>query len=351
MILKQSFNDFLSTGKSGVSLDDTRSSKIQTAHNAVRDYLESLDEIKAIYNETFLQGSYRLNTAVRPQGDGEYDVDVILSLSLVDRNGNMPDSKVVIKRLVELLELNGTYKGKVKQKNRCARINYVDGFHMDVVPAHCDGNTEAPLRVPSEWDYSHPKGFRTWCVERHEKSNKNFYSVVKMLKWWRNLRYGDTGSPKSILLTTLVGNHISASDISIDTSLVETMESLNGRLKLYQFVPQVPNPSLQAENLSRTWSQEDYEEFKESFDSATKKARLALNERDEKKAIEIWNSKILFDGTFPKTVRGLGEDEKRINEAMKSNTLFMGSNGIIGTAKRSVNIPATNFYGTEGKEK
>lgn len=346
MILKQSFSDFLSTGKAGISLDDTRSKKIQTAHNAVRGYLQSLDEIKGIYYETFLQGSYRLNTAVRPQGNGEYDVDVMLSLSLADQYGYLPDSKEVIKWLVELLEMNGVYKGKTEQKKRCARINYVDGFHMDVVPAHCNGNTEDPLQVPTDWDYSHPKGFRAWCIYWHDKSNKNFYGVVKMLKWWRNLRYGDAGSPKSILLTTLVGHYISATDRSIDTALVETMESINNWLKNQPSVPWVGNPSLPKENLARTWSQHDYEEFKESFDIATKKARLALNEKDEEKTIEIWNSKILFDGTFPKTVRGLGENEKRMNEAMKSKALYMGSAGIIGTTKSSISVPATKFYGS-----
>ncbi len=348
MILKSSFVDFLDK----IKLDETRSSKIQTAHNTVRDFLAEDTEIKPRFYESFLQGSYRLNTAVRPQGEGEYDVDVILSLDLNNENGDgLLNATSVIDWVAGRLKESKTYKDKVKPKRKCVRINYVDGFHMDITPAHCSGGTDGVLLVPPDWRQSHPKGFREWCVARHSASDSNFYPVVKMMKWWRNIHFGDDGSPKSILLTTIIGKHIPTKNISYDEALVKTMENINSFLQANLSVPEIKNPSLESETLSQSWSLSDYRTFRDKFKLATETAMKALAEKDEEKTIELWNSDALFKGTFPKAKRGLEEEAKKMANALRSGNLGVTSTGFVGTNLKEKTIPVlpTKFYGDERK--
>ena len=343
MKLKLSFDDWIRT----ISLDDTRSSKIQSAHNAVREFLEKDEEIKKKYYETFLQGSYVLCTAVRPQGDGEYDVDVILSLNLHNGQGGLLNPDIVIDWIAKRLRSSDRYKDKVNAKPKCIRINYSDGFHMDIVPAHCSGDTDGVLKVPPDWKKSHPKAYRKWCRKKHESSNNFFYAIIKMLKWWRNIHCGDCGSPKSILLTTMIGNHIVTNCDSVDETLVNTMEEMNKYFQANILVPEVVNPTLDSEILSKTWTITDYISFKDKFKLATEKARQALDEKDETKTIEFWNSPELFDGTFPKTIRGLDEEAKKFGEMLAAGELYASSLGSVGikSTSQSINIPSTKFYG------
>lgn len=343
MILRLAFEDFISK----ISLDNTRSKKIQTAHNAIRDFLAEDEEIKLKFYESFLQGSYRLFTAVRPQGDGEYDVDAILSLSLNNSFGTLRGAPEVITWVAERLRNNERYKNKVAEKTKCVRVNYADGFHMDIVTAHCSGDTDGILLVPPTWKESNPKGFREWCVKRHEKSGEYFYSVVKMLKWWRNIHFGDDGSPKSILHTTLIGQNIPSQSSSLDKALLKTMENINVVLKPHFIAPEIKNPSLETEVISSSWTSSDFSLFKTKLNEATELVKKALSEKDEEKTIELWNSEALFNGTFPKTIRGIAEEAKRFGEELGKGALGISQGGLVTTSisKPYSKVPPTRFYG------
>jgi hypothetical protein len=346
MILKKSFDDFLAK----INLDPTRREKIQSAHNTVRGILEQDEEVKKIYLETFLQGSYRLGTAVRPQGAGSYDVDVILSLNLMDFEGKgcgLPSSKMVIDWLAARLSAYPAYKDKVTVGERCVTLVYAAGFYLDIVPAHDSTDLNAPLLVPPKWSASHPKGFKEHCLSVQQSTGEMFYPVVKMLKWWRNIHFGDDGCPKSILLTTLIGQHIPKSAQSVDEALVLTMESLNTFFGSSILVPAVFNPSLPTENLSGRWPSLEYLEFKPKFAAATKRARKAFDAKDEEKTIEEWNTADLFDDTFPKALYGLEEEAKNLANAMRAGTLFTSPGGLLSPlpSSGSIGVPATKFFG------
>src|ERR1051326_380268 len=327
MVLKQSFEDFIEK----ISLDQTRRTKIQSAHNAVREFLAADEEIKKRFLDSYLQGSYRLHTADRPQGDQKFDADVILLLNLKIENGGLLDSKWVIDWIVTRLKTSEKYKDKVQAGKKCVCIDYEDGFHLDIVPAHCPDETKDVILVPPDRKESNPKGYREWCVKRNDNSNKNFYPVVKMLKWWRNIHLGGDASPKSILLTTIIGLQIPKMDGSDDEVLVKTMENIMNFLDANLLVPEVKNPSLESEIISKSWSLQEYLDFKERFKKASEKARKALEEKDEQKTIDLWNSDVLFKGTFPKTVRGLDTEAKSFGEALSTGKLAVSSSGVIGT--------------------
>jgi hypothetical protein len=343
MVVNSSFEKFLER----IKLDDTRVDKIQKAHNAVREYLEKDEEVKEKYYETFLQGSYALNTAVCPQGDGEFDVDVILSLNLKSSAGILDNAYDTINWLAQRLKKSARYGDKVKIKNKCLRLNYAGEFHMDITPSHCDGDTDGVLLVPPHWKESHPKGYKKWCKQVHKSSGETFYQVTKMLKWWRNIHFGDDGQPRSIILTTLVGMHIPSQSESYDEALLNTMLAIDSFLQDQTLVPRICNPSLKSENLAQNWSYGDFCSFKDKFQKATKKAIEAFSEEDEDKTLDLWNSEDLFNDTFPKSKRALTAEAAAFNSALNTGTLAVTSAGFVSRtlSSNAIKVPTTKFFG------
>ncbi len=347
MILRDAFKEFASS----INLDETRSKRIQQAHYAVRDFLAADEEIAPFYYETFLQGSYRLHTAVKPLADGDFDVDVILSLNLRrSSDGLLYAGGAIIQWVADRLKQCENYKDRITVKNRCVRLDYAQGFHLDITPAHCSGDLAGTLLIPRDWKESHPKEYKQWCKDRHQEFDEYFYDVVRMFKWWRNLHLGEAGHPKSILLTTLVGQHFPTSGRdNLNKVFVAVLANLRDYLSPLTSAPAVYNPSLPSELLSRNWSDQDFRAFKALLSDAAEVAAAALASKDEKESIELWNSDKLFLGTFPKKVRGLGQEAKAYADALSKGTLVTTSAGVISmatsTAKNVISVEPTRFFG------
>ncbi|RMG23376.1 MAG: nucleotidyltransferase, partial [Methanobacteriota archaeon] len=250
--------------------------------------------------ETFLQGSYRTGTSVRPRNGQEFDVDVIVALSLEDENGSRMSPSEAIDMLYNILKSISIYQDRVQRKTRCVRIDYAGDFHMDVVPAHYDestGTLYVPDRKADKWSETNPKGYIQWCSERNDEFNGKFTRVVKFLKWWRNRVFGKDCAVKSIILTTLIGKNFS-SDCSTDAdALLGTVSNLHDFLQWHSSVPCIPNPSLSTENLARDWKQEHYETFKNRVAALLKKIEDAYEEEDLEKSVEKWRE--IFGDEFP----------------------------------------------------
>lgn len=292
-----------------ISLDDTRKERILSAHHSLRELLEKDGPIEQVLYETFLQGSYQHDTAIRPR-KGEFDVDVVLSMDATDKNSWLPKKRKpadVIRWVADRLRqnLDPAYQHKVSQRTRCVRLNYAGEFHLDIVPAHCNGNTDDPLEVPdrdaNDWIKSHPKDYTKWCSEQNKRTKGEFTRVVKMIKWWRNLKFDLQRAPKSIILETLIGKHMPNNLGSDAEAVVRTLESLHkwlsSQLCDFIMVPEISNPSLPEENLTRDWDLEDYKLFKKRIESAANKARQAYDEADPDKSIALWRE--IFGEDFP----------------------------------------------------
>ncbi|MBS1902450.1 MAG: hypothetical protein JSS75_01945 [Bacteroidetes bacterium] len=349
MVLKDSFEEF----KDNISLNDTRVQKIMSAHNSVRDWLEGQEAISALNPYTFLQGSYASDTAVKPQNDGSFDVDVVIVLDLESMKDAGED---VIASIAAVLSTHGTYKDKIIQKKHCVRLDYADEFHLDITPANRLSENSDPIEVANDWHLSHPKGLIEYCRERQKYSGGYFYGVVRLFKWWRNLRYGDEGSPKSIILLTLVGMHIPAFSDSLNEAFVDTLRKICAFLDEHDNVPELSNPSIdeelyEREVISRSWSMSDYREFKSRLNNALTTAERALLCRGEQETIDIWNGDDLFIDTFPKKKHGLGEKAKEFAEAASRKALTISSAGVIAIGGTGRAIPHVLQYGDSDTKK
>ncbi len=90
----------------------------KTGHETLRKRLHDYEPLKGIVVDTFLQGSYRRATAVRPSGDSKSDVDIITVTNL-DKSEYTPRQAMDL--FVPFLEEH--YEGKWKAKGRAFGIS------------------------------------------------------------------------------------------------------------------------------------------------------------------------------------------------------------------------------------
>jgi len=351
MFLEESFECLLSNT---VSLDETRRKRAIRAQNALRDRLKAVDEVKERLTGMYLQGSYALHTTVRPCDDDiEYDVDIILAADFQDhRDSWLQTGGYTLQWLQDQIESISLYKNKTRLLQHCVRVQYESDqqrFHLDVVPAHRPDTTGGEILICPDWAASNPKGFIDWFNAQKHRCGR-LRHITRLLKYWRNL-HGD--EPNSMILTTLVGHHAPDEGAyrTLDHALVQTMTGiskwLNENASLL-FGVDVPNPSLESENLARGWN--GALSFVSLLDSATKLAQEAICCSDEEETIELWNAPELFDGCFPQTVRGLGQAERKVRNGIQSKSAFTGAAGAISVSRQKGHqcVPDNGgFYGTK----
>mgnify|MGYP002761951547 FL=1 len=348
MRLKQSFDDFL---RNTVSLDETRMNRVQRAHHFVREKLTAIDEVaeRKTGRGTYLQGSYPLHTAVRPCDENEaYDVDVVLAADFLKEAGRMIPGMRVLRWLQDCLESIGTYQDKTTRKSCCVRIDYESDdqrFHLDIVPAHRPNTLRGPIKIPPDWSQSDPRGYIDWFRSQCDGDDWLLH-VVRLLKYWRNLQ-GIT--PNSMILTTLAAHHSPAEAGSLDDALVKTMSSIKDWMQSQTLGRiEVHNPPMQGEDLARNWPAHRQRRFRNRLSVALETAEEALDSTDEEDTITLWNQPELFDGTFPKTVRGLAEGAKEKAAAMGSGGLAVDPRGRVSTSpdRSGRDVPDNGgFYG------
>lgn len=238
----------------------------------------------------FHQGSMLLETTVKPLGQVEYDLDVICLLrSATDRMSPREVYDLVWKRL----SANPEYKGRLKPKDRCIRVNFPNKFHLDVVPAIMDGS-ESPtsLSIPDlptnagRWKPSDPEGFAAWFEEMCKKMvfqfsmearasvdpipdpqpyNQKFplKRAVQLIKRWRDKRFhgNEELSTPSIVVTRLAGDVYDG-----EQTLMEAVGKILDRwhFRFAQGRPLVFNPVNKKELISEKWESkpESFEAFK-----------------------------------------------------------------------------------------
>ena len=129
-------NDQLRELVSEISPTDSQQKALRDAHIRLRERLMADDDLKPLIVETFLQGSYRRHTSIRPQGDDKPDVDVVV-VTRVDQHKLTPEQAMNL--LVPFL--NRYYEGKWKKKGRSIGIE-MSGVKLDVVLTSVPSQTE-----------------------------------------------------------------------------------------------------------------------------------------------------------------------------------------------------------------
>ena len=121
--LKSYFIDFLAK----IRLSRDQVTELKEAHSELRDRLEKHETVSALVVSTFLQGSYKRSTIIRPAVDKKADVDVIV-VTNIDRNIQTPEQ--AMRKFQGFL--NSYYPGKWRLQGRSIGIELA-AVELDVV--------------------------------------------------------------------------------------------------------------------------------------------------------------------------------------------------------------------------
>ena len=290
------FNDFL---RDHVNLNPSRLDTLQKRVKAVTGLLKEKLEGYRKYSE---QGSYAHKTIIKPvQNDDEFDADLLIFIrdDTFDPNRFEVD---YVGRVYEVLKDDGNYRDKVDKKTRCVTIDYAGDFHLDLVPCVEFGDTHYICnRRDEEYEKTDGDGYKDWLVEKNKMiGGNNFRKVVRLLKFLRD--HKGNFSAKSILLTTLLGNLVSETDVNsedfsdVPTALKTLLNRLNDFLQRHESMPQVKNPVMSEENFDRHWDQMKYSNFREKISINNRRVNEAYSEGDHNRSVKKWRK--LFGEDF-----------------------------------------------------
>ncbi|WP_404391352.1 nucleotidyltransferase [Pseudoalteromonas phenolica] len=288
---------------SGLELTDTQRERIETAYNAVGNYLANCEEPLLKDAKIYAQGSIRLRTAVKPLEREEFDVDLILFLP----NARNASRDQIVSAVKTHLLKHKVYGELLEELPRGFRINYKGDYHLDITPAiEYDSAplTGHPLWVVdkrNEFKESNPEGmasaFDKSCLlkpkflaqkslyaalnsrsveELPDQSIKHLLNrIIQILKRHRDIWAQDTSNthsqfkPISVLLTTLATKaYVEVVDAGKEYDnefdlILDVIELMPHHIENELGQILVANPSMRAENYAEKWNRvKDNEGYK-----------------------------------------------------------------------------------------
>ena len=278
----EEFNRFLAEE---VSLNTARRRDLNRRTTAVTTFLsQNLDG----YQSNERQGSYALDTIIKPARGGEFDADILLFMKHVRRK-RAPD---YIDDLYSCLRGNPGLADKVRKKARCVTVKYAGEFSLDVVP--CIKRGERLYVCNSEDSQMEPTdgtGYREWFNVKTDVTNGHLKGTVRLLKHLRD--HKDNFEVPSVLLTTLAGHSVHVNERGKRfNNLPDTLQTVSKRMNSFlQSVPRRPrlrNPALRSERFDRHWDDNDFRNFREKFKAYNDRINDAYAETDPQASLRKW---------------------------------------------------------------
>jgi len=261
---------------------------------------------------SWLQGSYKFGTQIRPACAGEeFDIDLGV---YVEWQGSAESGGVeplqLKNRVQSILEDYASDDGNdsagtADPKSRCNRICFSDAFHIDIPSYHLDRAADKRdlATQNDEWESSDPKAIYMWWKEQFEVGQRGIARrLARYLKMWAALTFERASRPSSIVLTVLVAQALK------DTN----SEGLSGEDEFFRAVVAeverrlrrsdvVRNPVNRSENLNRL-SGDDCAAFVDKLAELLRIADRALDAGDEYECADIWSEAFKHFFPFPKEV-------------------------------------------------
>lgn len=194
---------------------------LQSQWNDLAEYLKPrLSEQYGYPTSTWLQGSYKYGTLIKPVHKGEeYDVDVGLYFEWEDDGEAKPSPgqlrEWVQQALIVYMRRTAELREVIQPpKERCSRACFDARFHIDVPVYWLEPSSDSRqlATLSDKWEDSDPKAIYLWFkafVERPERDQLR--RLVRYLKGWAAVAFeGFSDSrPSSIVLTVLAAEAFS----------------------------------------------------------------------------------------------------------------------------------------------
>ncbi len=358
MELPSYFRDFLSAIRpTSAQLDDYKS-----GHKTLRERLYADERLSRIIVSTFLQGSYRRATAIRPHEGKRADVDVIVVTRLKTDEYDRPQKALA----VFLPFLDAHYKGKYEVNGRSfgIQLSHVD---LDLVITAAPSESEisilesdsvtaedtpedvddwklakswvalakrsapdawrlietskreaewktSPLLIPDReaqrWEPTHPlmQIQRAW--EKNRQCKGHYVNVVKAIKWWRRINHPTPKYPKGYPVEHLIWYCCPDGISSVAEGVARTLENIGRAYQvdaMLKRIPNLPDHGVPEHNVFHRVSGEDFAAFHAQVCSAAKIAREAFSAEDLRASVDGWQR--LFGEKSPDPPPHDGDDD------------------------------------------
>jgi hypothetical protein len=333
--------------------------------------------------QIYVQGSFRLGTAIRPLNeDEEYDVDSVCVLQ------TLGSSDLTQQQLKELVgdEIKAYRRARnmvkpVEEGNRCWVLTYADEaqFHMDIVPAVpnavqqrllletasldlrwsdtaiviTDRRLQNYQYISQDWQRSNPKGYAEWFRERmgsvFERRRRvlaeaehasveeipvyrvrtPLQSAIMILKRHRDGMFVDRYDerPISVIITTLA-SHAYGGEESVSQALFAILAGMQDHIEEYDGQCIIRNPSDPLENFADKWPL--YPERKDAFFEWLEQAR-----RDFGQLAQQVERRRLVESVAPRMGKAAEKAAARMDPPSGSLLRPAASAAIIGGAAAS----------------
>jgi len=260
--------------------------------------------------QTFLSGSYKRDTAIRPRiKDGMVarpDVDIIAVTNYTLND----DPKDVINSVFSAIKRLKQQKDSYKSIRRQARSVGIETttVDMDVVPIIAPfglGNTLyiANRKYESEdekWLVTNPPGHTTWTTEMNRGTKRRFKPLVKLFKWWRRQNPTIAKHPKGFILECIVAECMDTCIEDYGTLFLDMLDQIVAKYEVHvacQSVPLINDPSVPGNSVTSGLS---FDAFSGFYNKVKAHAEVGMNirfETDPSKETELWRA--ILGNRFP----------------------------------------------------
>jgi hypothetical protein len=281
---------------------------LQDQWNALANHLKARLPGWGYAITTWLQGSYKYGTLIKPVHKGEeYDVDVGIYFSWDPEKTDISPTAKQLRTWVqqELVEYKKGVEALVEvadpPKERCSRAIYKQQFHIDTPTYHLNPVTDARRLacLSGAWENSDPKLLYKWFRDVVGSDNRDLLRrLIRYLKGWAAVAFEDApkARPSSILLTVTVAEAFSQMwgarllGIADDDALIAVVAILYERLANDS---RVFNPVDGRENLNRI-PDDAWDAFLTRLAVLNDAAQAADAAEDEASAALAWEGAFLF---------------------------------------------------------
>ncbi|ETT74128.1 hypothetical protein C173_10021 [Paenibacillus sp. FSL R7-277] len=317
MITQAQFISFLRN----IEPSPTTKSNASDGHIKLRNYLHGHFAYKQKYVNSFLTGSYKRDTAIRPKiVEGETarpDVDIIV----VTNHTRSHNPQEVITILYDALK--PAYP-TIRPQNRSVGIK-TDKVDIDVVPIIAPYGMEGTLYIPDrkkvQWIETNPPNHTSWTTEVNQGSGERFKPLVKLMKWWRRENGTNAKKPKGFVIECIVAECMDRNQTQYGELFVGTLERIVDKYAIsiaLKVVPVIQDPGVSFNSVTNGMTFEAFERFYNKVKLHAIIGREAINELDAEKSLQKW--RVLFGGQFPKS--GMTQTNSLIASAISPSLSF-----------------------------
>lgn len=219
-----------------VTLRDERDAVLAALRTGLKKVFENKTDPTPTFT-AFNQGSYAMNTGVKPLPGREYDIDVGLEFALITDHDPVNVKKWIRDALAD-------YENGAEIRRSCVTV-FKDGYHVDLAvyahPRYMDTLHLAKGKENSGdahrlWQISDPQGLKDLIANRFSGDDaKQFRRTIRYLKRWRDVNFSGDGNaaPIGIGLTVAAYHWFS---VERERNSLGSSPVYDDRLALEQFV-------------------------------------------------------------------------------------------------------------------